>query len=141
MALPKPAPGLVICYSYLWHNEHQAGIEEGRKDRPCAIVIANQDQAGDTSVLVVPITHTKPAAERHPVALPRRVLRHLGLDDKPSWVITDELNQFIWPGYDLRPVSRQAPERFHYGFLPTDLFHAVKTAVLANARTLRKVQR
>jgi len=56
MTLPVPAPGLVIGYSYLWHDERIAGAEEGRKDRPCAIVLAATDDAGDTVVYVVPIT-------------------------------------------------------------------------------------
>jgi hypothetical protein len=141
MALPEPAPGLVICYSYLWHDEHKAGAEEGRKNRPCAIVVARTDEAGDTSVLVVPVTHTKPSADRHPVALPRTVRRRLGLDDEPSWVITNELNQFIWPGFDLRPIPRQSPERFHYGYLPSYIFDAVKQGILANAASLRRVRR
>jgi uncharacterized protein YifN (PemK superfamily) len=141
MALPEPAPGLVICYSYLWHDEHRAGIEEGRKDRPCAVVVARTDEAGDTAVLVVPITHTQPAADRHAIELPIAVKRRLGLDELPSWIITDELNRFIWPGFDLRPISRQAPDKFHFGFLPTETFDAVKRAILANAATLRKVQR
>ena len=38
MALPKPVPGLVIRYSYLWHREYLEGREDGQKDRPCAIV-------------------------------------------------------------------------------------------------------
>ena len=141
MALPEPAPGLVICYSYLWHDEHRAGAAEGRKDRPCAIVVARMDEAGDTSVLVVPITHTRPAAERNAIELPLWVKRRLGLDEQPSWVITDELNHFIWPGFDLRPVSRHAPDTFDFGYLPTDLFNAVKRAILLNASSLRRVPR
>jgi len=40
MPLPEPEPGLVISYSYLWHYERAAGVEEGRKDRPCVILVA-----------------------------------------------------------------------------------------------------
>lgn len=40
MSLPAPQPGLVICYSFLWSHEHRRGQEEGRKDRPCVIVLA-----------------------------------------------------------------------------------------------------
>jgi hypothetical protein len=141
MALPEPEPGLVICYSYLWHHEHDAGAEEGRKDRPCAIVVSRADEAGDTSVLVVPITHTRPAAIRHPVKLPAWVKRRLGLDEQPAWIITDELNQFIWPGFDLRPISRHAMDTFHFGFLPVEILDAVKRAIFLNARRLRRVQR
>jgi hypothetical protein len=38
--LPRPVPGLVVRYSYLWYREFLDGREEGRKDRPCAIVAA-----------------------------------------------------------------------------------------------------
>ena len=96
---------------------------------------------GDTSILVVPITHSKPAPERNAVELPLKVRRHLGLDDEPSWVITDEVNRFIWPGYDLRPISRDRPEQFHYGFLPVEILNEVRRAVLSNVASLRTVVR
>ncbi len=69
MALPVPAPGLVVSYSYLWHGQHNAGAEEGRKNRPCAIVVAFSDEDGDTKVYVAPITHSRPA-DPHAVELP-----------------------------------------------------------------------
>jgi hypothetical protein len=28
MPLPEPEPGLVISYAYLWHHEHDSGVEE-----------------------------------------------------------------------------------------------------------------
>ena len=39
--LPRPVPGLVVRYSYLWLDEHRRGREEGVKDRPCAIVLGS----------------------------------------------------------------------------------------------------
>lgn len=61
MAIPTPEAGLVISYAYLWHREHQAGQEEGRKDRPSVIVLA-VERADDatTAVTVLPITHNAP---------------------------------------------------------------------------------
>jgi hypothetical protein len=50
MPLPVPAAGLVISYDYLWHDQHVAGAQEGRKTRPCAIVVATTDNEGDTLV-------------------------------------------------------------------------------------------
>ena len=58
MRLPTPQPGLVISYAYLWVREHGRGAEEGRKDRPCAIVAARQVTEEREVVTVVPITHT-----------------------------------------------------------------------------------
>lgn len=40
MNIPLPKSGMVINYSYLWHDEKMRGREEGVKNRPCAIVIA-----------------------------------------------------------------------------------------------------
>lgn len=61
MSWPDPRPGLVIRYSYLWRREADAGREEGVKDRPCAIVLAIETTAGETTVYALPITHTPPS--------------------------------------------------------------------------------
>ena len=136
MALPEPAPGLVISYAYLWHDEHRAGTEEGRKTRPCAIVIAVLDKDGDTNVYVAPITHSPPN-DPSAIELAFDVKQRLGLDEAPSWIITNELNRFVWPGYDLRPISRDNPDVFAWGYLPTELFAALKLEVLAHQRERR----
>lgn len=60
MSLPAPHPGLGIRYAYLWKREHDAGREEGSKDRPCAIIMAVTDDEGESQVLVLPITHAPP---------------------------------------------------------------------------------
>lgn len=133
MALPEPAPGLVISYAYLWHDQHRAGAEEGRKARPCAIVVATTDAGGDTLVYVAPITHSRPD-DAHAVMLPLAVKRRLGLDDTPSWIVTSELNRFIWPGYALRPVARTRPDVFTWGFLPVEIFAALKQGIAAHQR-------
>jgi hypothetical protein len=136
MALPEPAPGLVISYSYLWHDQHAAGSEEGRKARPCAIVVAARDEEGDTKVYVAPITHSKPD-DPLAVELSPSVKRRLGLDDAPSWIVTSELNRFVWPGYDLRPIAREKPEVFAWGFLPVGLFEALKRGIATHRRRQR----
>jgi hypothetical protein len=53
MALPEPEPGLVISYVYLWHHEHQSGHDEGRKDRPCVIVVAAERTSDGATVVTV----------------------------------------------------------------------------------------
>lgn len=103
MAIPRPEPGLVINYAYLWHYEHEAGQEEGRKDRPSVIVLCVEDnQDGAILVTVLPITHRKPTNPDWAVQIPPVVRRHLGLDDELSWIVVAEGNEFVWPGYDLR---------------------------------------
>ncbi|MBS1165579.1 MAG: hypothetical protein H6R00_1604 [Proteobacteria bacterium] len=136
MALPEPVPGLVISYSYLWHDQHLAGAEERRKARPCAIVVATKDEDGDCKVYVAPITHFQPD-DPFAVELPLAIKRRLGLDDALSWIVTSELNRFVWPGYDLRPVARDKPDVFAWGFLPVGIFSALKQGIAAHQRERR----
>lgn len=122
MALPDPQLGLVISYSYLWHHEHNAGRDEGTKVRPCVIVLAMERSANDTiMVRVAPITHSPPGVAAAALEIPGAVKRHLRLDDERSWIILDEVNEFAWPGFDLRPIP-PSRDRFTYGFLPPRLF-------------------
>jgi hypothetical protein len=113
-----------------------AGATEGRKSRPCAIVVTTVDDEGDTLVYVAPITHYQSAAGSA-IELPTGVKRRLGLDASASWIITSELNRFIWPGYDLRPISRNSPDVFSWGYLPVELLEAVKLQIVAHQRAKR----
>jgi hypothetical protein len=143
MPLPRPEPGLVLSYAYLWRHEHNRGLEEGLKARPCAVVLAAQTQEGKTMVTVAPITHRPPSDPTRAILLPAAVKRHLGLDEEASWIIVDEVNRFAWPGPDLRPVSRHDVDQFAYGFLPEDLFDTLRALMLAlfRAATLRVTPR
>lgn len=141
MALPwTPFPGLVVRYAFLRSEEARQGRTEARKDRPCVVVVAVRPE-GDhrVRVRVVPIAH----APQHPdraVALPPKVKRHLGLDADASWIVLDEANEFVWPGVDLRPISRTRPGVWTYGVLPLELFEALKTR-LRSVRDQRRMQR
>ncbi len=125
MSFSKPEAGLVINYSFLWPHEADRGQEEGVKDRPCAIVVATEDD----NVLVVPITHTKPAPGRNAIKLPMATKKRLGLDDKPSWIITDSLNRFKWTGPDVRPLPSGDVA---YGLLPYKLIQQIRAAVISH---------
>jgi hypothetical protein len=122
---PEPEVGLVISYSYLWKEEEERGQVEGRKDRPCAIVLAidhpDAEADGHKQVAVVPITHSPPHDPDVAVEIPPPVKEHLGLDAERSWVILDEVNVFTWPGFDLRPIKRDET-RVDYGLLPPRFF-------------------
>ena len=69
-------------------EEHLKGQEEGVKDRPCAIilVVANEEN-GDRTVTVLPITHTPPRQSGDAIEIPAVTKRRLGLDDEKSWVL------------------------------------------------------
>lgn len=112
------------------------GASEGRKDRPTVIVLAARDEDHDTVVYVAPITHVDPC-DALAVPLSEKVKRRLGMDAAPSWIVTAELNRFVWPGHDLRPISRREPDRFTWGYLPVDVFARVKLNLRAQARVGR----
>lgn len=138
MASPEPHPGLVIGYAYLWRRESLAGEVEGRKDRPCAIVAAVDDrEGGDKIVTVLPITHTPPVFPEQAVEIPQATKQRLGLDSERSWIICAEANQFVWPGFDLRPVSRRDKNQFAYGVLPPKLFKQIRNKLLYLAQGRR----
>lgn len=141
MTFPAPAPGLVIRYSFLWSDAAQAGAEEGSKDRPCAIVVAAKLGADDDiTVLVAPITHAPPY-EDDSIPIPSATARALGLDGERHWIRVDELNEFVWPGYDLRPVPGH-PGSYAYGMLPKGLYMALRAAIQARrARARPRVQK
>ncbi len=131
MAIPDPEPGLVISYSYLWQSEYLEGREDGVKDRPCVIVIAVRAVAGKQLVTVAPVTHSAPARSEDAVEIPLATKQRLGLDFARSWVVVNEVNDFAWPGPDLRPVP-QDKNRFAYGFLPPGLFRQIRDRMKAN---------
>jgi hypothetical protein len=139
---PAPLPALVIRYSFLWSDEAKAGSNEGRKDRPCAIVVASPRMlTGDIRVAVVPVTHSRPEEKAAAVELPLEVTLSLGLDGEHAWLRPGELNVFAWPGDDLRPVP--GTDRIAYGVLPRPLFERIRHGVLAlnRARRVRQVGR
>ena len=117
MALPEPECGLVISYSYLWRNEYEAGKIEGVKNRPCAIILVVKNDNDSQTVTVAPITHTPPNNLAVAVEIPPRVKQYLGLDGERSWIILDDFNEFLWPGYDLRSIPGKIG-KYDYGLLP-----------------------
>lgn len=131
MPLPRPEPGLVICYEFLWRDEAQSGLEYGQKKRPCAIVVAMTDEAGKIETIVAPITHTPPATPAEGIEIPASIKSHLGLDEEPAWAIATDLNRFVWPGFDLGAIPGHKPPRYAYGMLPPQFFDRIKSRILA----------
>jgi hypothetical protein len=104
------------------------------------VIIAAPLAAGGTQVYVLPVTHTPPSDPSLAMEIPQRVKQHLRLDDERSWIVLDEINDFPWPGYDLRPVPGSQPARMDYGLLPPHFFDRVRAAFLALAQE-RRVKR
>jgi hypothetical protein len=141
MIIPDPEIGLVIQFNYLWKREHEIGRENARYARPCAIVLAQRrDADGAIKVIVAPITHSPPKGNTVAIELPRAVKVHLGLDEEKSWIVTDEVNEFAWPGFGLQP---NAAGQMAYGVLPNRFFQRVKQSVIdcLKAQRLARVPR
>lgn len=131
MAEFEPEVGLVIRHAYLWQNEARQGREEGVKDRPCVIVDVHENEYGEQEVLISPITHTPPTSPERALQMPLATKQRLRLDDQDSWIITTEVNRFVWPGPDLRSIPGG---RDSYGHLPANMTGALLEKIRANAR-------
>jgi hypothetical protein len=140
MATLKPEVGLVIRHAYLWWDEARAGREEGIKDRPCVIVHVRSNEHREIEVYIAPVTHTPSVRSERAIEIAMATKTRLGLDDERSWIITSEVNRFIWPGPDLRPVP---DGRDCYGLLPAKMATELVSQIKNNAQdsTLRIIRR
>jgi hypothetical protein len=132
LSLPAPLPGLLIRHRYLWADAAAAGVEEGDKERPAAVVMAvDLPGANAARVFVLPITHSAPARDIEAMEIPAPVCRSAGLDAGRAWVILSEFNAFVWPGFDLAIVPRRVPRTVAYGFLTPGFFARMRDRWLA----------
>ena len=99
------------------------------------VVVARTVVGDRTQLLVAPITHSQPE-EDEGVEVPSPVKRHLGLDREGSWIVTTELNRFIWPGPDIR-LAPGDDDPF-YGEIPAKLFEEMRRSILANRIRITK---
>ena len=97
------------------------------------MVAAGRNADGEITVIVAPITHAPPQDPTASIPLPLSTCRDLGLDDGDHWLRLDELNRFVWPGYDLRRIPGRSGE-YAYGMLPKALFERLREEILARQR-------
>lgn len=143
MAL-EPKPGLVVRYDFLWKEDREAGRESG-KDRPCAIVLVSAARPdGWRDVILCAVTHSPPVGSETAVPMPAAVARHLGLDDTPAWIKTDQVNVLQWEAeripLGIMPVRKG---QWSYGSIPQALGRQVFEQVREKARSglLKRVDR
>jgi hypothetical protein len=130
----EPPVGHVIAYQYLWLS--QADIrEDGAKTYPCAVIMAAEIAGPVKVAYVLGISHTPPRESERALQVPLKLKKFLGLDGEPSWIYTDQLNVFAWPGPDLRPGNHisnrpSAKENAVIGPLPSDWFEMLKAHLI-----------
>lgn len=108
------------------------------------VVVITRKVVGDrTELMAVPITTQPPRRAADGFEVPPRVKAHLGLDAERCWIMVTELNRFLWPGPDVRPIRRGKELTPFYGALPEKLFRPVLEAVVAGAEagSLRATRR
>jgi hypothetical protein len=80
-----------------------------------------------TTVVVAPITHTPPSDSKNAIEVPAATKERLGLDHARSWIVTNDLNIFVWPGPDIRFID--SVRGIAFGHLPSGLTKALITSV------------
>ena len=117
----------MISYAYLWAREAAKGRDDAVKDRPVVVTVARIEREGRTEIVVAPVTHSEPQADEDGLELPPSVKQQLGLDRERSWIITSELNRFVWPGPDVRVAPGKSQPL--YDAIPERLFDQLRVAV------------
>ncbi|HEX4694309.1 hypothetical protein [Sphingomonas sp.] len=99
------------------------------------VVVAHIVREGRTEIIVAPVTHSAPGRPDDAIEIPGKVKRVLGLDQERSWIVTDELNRFTWPGPDVRIApGRDSPV---YDAIPELLFDRVRQALAKHVAVRR----
>jgi hypothetical protein len=93
--------GQLIRYPYLWARQRDVGETEGRKHRPCCLVVPRPNPAsGRTVLFLLPVSTLAPGSGQRAVEIPEIERRRAGLVSwKSGWVYISEFN------YDLAESS------------------------------------
>jgi hypothetical protein len=94
------------------------------------VVHVRQNEFQETETFIAPITHSPPEAPEKAIELPQATKKRMSLDEERSWVITTEVNRFIWPGPDIRRIPNGG---LAYGHLPAAMTRDVVQQIKTNA--------
>lgn len=103
-----PHAGAVLRYPYLWARQAGRGETEGRKTRPCAVILALKSGKGQTELRLCAVTTQPPQTGTHAVEVPEIERRRAGLDSSLKlWVIVDEHNVDVFEqSFYIEPQSQ-----------------------------------
>ena len=88
-----PRAGAVLRYPYLWARQSTNGETEGRKSRPCAVILSLRADSGQTELRLCAVTTQPPHKGTRAVEIPEIEKRRAGLEGGLQlWVIVDEHN-------------------------------------------------
>jgi hypothetical protein len=97
MAIELPPRGSVVTYPYLWLRQSLAGETEGRKERPCCLLLAIETPATqEHHLMLLAISSQKPSPDQEAIEVPAIERRRAGLSRYPgAWIVTSEFNYDI----------------------------------------------
>jgi len=103
-----PEEGDVWNYPYLWAWQGDRGETEGRKSRPCALVVSVAVTEDETRLFFLAITTQKPSADRRAIPIPETERHRANLaTDRQLWIVLDEYNaDSLERSYYLDPEAR-----------------------------------
>jgi hypothetical protein len=103
-----PLAGYVLRYPYLWARQAEGGETEGRKQRPCAVILASRMGNGRTELRLCAVTTQHPQRGVHAIEVPEIEKRRAGLDGGVAlWVIVDEHNVDVFEdSFYIEPKSQ-----------------------------------
>lgn len=103
-----PRAGSVLRYPYLWARQAGRGETEGRKSRPCAVILSLRAGSGQTELRLCAVTTQPPQKDTHAVEIPEIEKRRAGLDGSLQlWVIVDEHNVDVFEqSFYIEPQSQ-----------------------------------
>jgi hypothetical protein len=103
-----PYAGCVLRYPYLWARQAGRGETEGRKTRPCAVILALRTDKGQTELRLCAVTTQPPQKGVQAVEVPEIEKRRAGLDGGVAlWVIVDEHNVDVFEqSFYIEPQSQ-----------------------------------
>ena len=97
MTTRLPPKGSLITYPYLWLSQADQGETEGRKDRPCCLLLQVWDAATETHhLMILAVSSQPPRKDQTALQVPDTERRRGGLARYPAaWVVVSEYNYDI----------------------------------------------
>lgn len=132
--MDPPRKGEIIQHRFIWEREARAGLEEGKKLRRCIVVGIQPLSKNEYLINLIPITHTPQRQDPARIRVSREDAQAMKLDERQSWVVTDEMNTVRWP-----PAGEARKEHHSYGvFVPEGMRESVRAQIRENSSERRQ---
>ena len=119
----EPPIGTLVAYEYRWLCQENTR-NDGAKAYPVALI---------TLPYAVGMSHKPTHASEKAIEGPKKLKRHLGLDEDRSWIYTDQLIHLAWSGSQTGRMAVKAARRakqLHHRSSPEQLVRAGSSRTL-----------